>query len=70
MKLSLSPVSAITESENYKWFAYVTIAIGIGMSVIDQSGLNIAIPAISKYFALDIPTVQSVSYTHLRAHET
>mgnify|MGYP003322562625 CR=1 FL=1 len=58
MKLSLSPVSAITESENYKWFAYVTIAIGIGMSVIDQSGLNIAIPAISKYFALDIPTVQ------------
>jgi len=58
MKLSLSPVSAITESENYKWFAYVTIAIGIGMSVIDQSGLNIAIPAISKYFALDIPTIQ------------
>ena len=58
MKLSLSPISAVTESTNYKWFAYATIAVGIGMSVIDQSGLNIAIPVISKYFSLDIPTVQ------------
>ena len=58
MKLSLSPISAITESTNYKWFAYATIAVGIGMSVIDQTGLNIAIPVISKYFSLDIPTVQ------------
>ena len=58
MKIPLSPISKITESRNYKWYAYFTISIGIGLSVIDQSGLNIAIPVISKDFSLDIPTVQ------------
>ncbi len=50
---------------NYTWFAYFTIAIGIGLAVLHLSGTNIAIPKIAEHFKIDIPTVQWVSLAYI-----
>ena len=43
---------------NYKWLAYMTVATGMVLMVMFETGVNIALPAISDYFSVDIPTVQ------------
>ena len=60
-KLSIGPLNRITSSPNYKWWAYGAVAIGMFLSVMDQSGINIALPQISEDFAADIPTVQWIT---------
>ena len=60
-KLSIGPLNRITSSPNYKWWAYGAVAIGMFLSVTDQSGINIALPRISEHFTADIPTVQWIS---------
>ncbi len=60
-KLSIGPLNRITSSPNYKWWAYGAVAIGMFLSVMDQSGINIALPQISEHFAADIPTVQWIT---------
>lgn len=60
-KLSIGPLNRITSSPNYKWWAYGAVAIGMFLSVMDQSGINIALPQISEHFTADIPTVQWIT---------
>lgn len=60
-KLSIDPLNRITSSPNYKWWAYGAVAIGMFLSVMDQSGINIALPQISEHFTADIPTVQWIT---------
>ena len=59
--INIRPVSAITASPNYHWWAYGAVAIGMFINVMDQSGINIALPEIADYFSADIPTVQWIS---------
>jgi EmrB/QacA subfamily drug resistance transporter len=49
---------AIKTSRNYKWWAFGAIAMGLFLGVLDQSGLNIAIPVMASHFGTDIPTAQ------------
>ena len=59
MAVAFGPARRIVESPNYKWWAYSAIAIGMFLTVMDQSGVNIALPRIAEHFDADIPTVQS-----------
>ena len=61
MSLAISPSKRIASSPNYKWWAYGAIAIGMFLTVMDQSGINIALPEIADHFEVDIPTVQWIS---------
>ena len=58
-------LTRITQSPNYKWWAFCAVAIGTFASVADQVSVNVAMHPISRYFQTDIPTVQWVilSYT-------
>ena len=42
----------------YKWLAYMAVAVGMVVMVMLETGVNIALPAISDHFSVDIPTVQ------------
>ena len=55
------PLKRITDSRNYHWWAYGAVAIGMFINVMDQSGINIALPEIADSFTADIPTVQWIS---------
>lgn len=57
----LLPLRGIVQSPNYHWWAYGAVAIGMLINVMDQSGINIALPRIADEFAADIPTVQWIS---------
>ena len=58
---SILPLRAVVQSPNYHWWAYGAVAIGMLINVMDQSGINIALPRIADEFAADIPTVQWIS---------
>ena len=58
MTVSLGPSRRIVASAHYKWLAYGAIATGIFLTVMDQSGVNLAVPRIAERFVLDIPTAQ------------
>ena len=62
---SILPLRAIVQSPNYHWWAYGAVAMGMLINVMDQSGINIALPQIADEFSADIPTVQwlSLGYT-------
>ena len=49
------------QSPNYHWWAYGAVAVGMLINVMDQSGINIALPRIAEDFSADIPTVQWIS---------
>ncbi len=57
--------ATITQSANYKWWAFGAVAVGTFASVADQVSVNVALPQIARHFTTDIPTVQWViiSYT-------
>ena len=59
------PIDRIAKSPNYKWWAYSSIAIGLFLTVLDQSGVNIALPRIAEEFDADIPTVQWISLSYV-----
>ena len=58
LKGSLGPSRTIGASHRYKWWVYVAIATGLIVTVMDQSGVGIAMPRIADHFGADIPTVQ------------
>ncbi len=58
---AIAPLRAIASSPNYHWWAYGAVAIGMFINVMDQSGINIALPRIADDFEADIPTVQWIS---------
>ncbi len=59
------PSKAIVNSPHYKWWAYVAIAIGMFLTVMDQSGVNIALPRIAEHFGADIPTAQWITLSYV-----
>ncbi len=46
---------------DYKWVAFVVIAIGMFSTLVDQTSLNLALPRIADYFDASIPTVQWIN---------
>ena len=50
----------ITQSANYKWWAFATIAIGVFMSGASQGSAVVIMPNIARHFAADLSTVQWV----------
>ncbi len=62
---NLWPLVRIAESPHYKWWAYMALAIGLSLTVMDQSGVNIAMPQIADHFDADIPTVQWLSLGYI-----
>ena len=51
----------VARHPNYHWWAYGALFVGLFLTVMDQSGTNIALPSIADHFRADIPTVQWVS---------
>ena len=51
---------AIIQSPNYKWWAFVPIAIGTFMSVADELGVLVALPKIESDFNVDFSIGQWV----------
>lgn len=65
LPVAIGPINSISRSPNYKWWAYFSIAIGLFLTVLDQSGVNIALPRIAEEFDADIPTVQWISLSYV-----
>ena len=63
--LNFEPAKRITRSRNYKWWAYITIAMGLFLAVADQSSISIALPSISEHFNADIPTAQWITLVYI-----
>lgn len=61
------PMNRFTDSPNYRWWVYIAVALGMFLTVMDQSGVNIALPQISDHFDSDIPTVQWLSLGYVLA---
>ncbi|MEE9199660.1 MAG: MFS transporter [Dehalococcoidia bacterium] len=56
---------SIARSRHYKWWVYTAVAIGLFVTVMDQSGVNIALPKIAEDFDLDLPTVQWITLSYV-----
>jgi EmrB/QacA subfamily drug resistance transporter len=63
--MSIGPSRRITSSPNYKYWAYFAIAIGMFLTVMDQSGVNITIPLIAEDFGASIPTAQWITLSYI-----
>ena len=50
--------SAITQSPNYKWWAFSAVAVGGFTSALDQLSVTVALPTIAEHFGSDLPTAQ------------
>ena len=55
------PWSRVVESRRYQWWAFATIAVGLFLTVMDQSSISLALPRIADHFSADIPTVQWIT---------
>ena len=64
---ALRPARRITDSPNYHWWVYASVAVAMFMTVMDQSGLNIALPRIAEHFEADLPTVQWIVLSYILA---
>ena len=61
MKLpTISPQRA-----NFKWWVFATVAVGTFVSVMDQTGVNLALPRIADNFDATIPAVQWVALGYI-----
>ena len=61
MNVALGPVGRITRSGNYKWWVFASVALGLFLTVTDQSGVNIALPRIAEHFGADLPAAQWIA---------
>ena len=59
--LTIRASNRIGSSPSYKWWVYVAVGLGIFLTVMDQSGVNIALPRVAEHFSAAIPTIQWVS---------
>ena len=57
----------ITQSANYKWWAFATIAIGVFLSATSQGSAVVTMPNIARHFGADLSTVQWVVVGNLLA---
>ncbi|MDP3062113.1 MAG: MFS transporter, partial [Chloroflexota bacterium] len=51
---------SIFQSDNYKWWAFCAIAVGLFTSVADAGSVVVALPTIGDHFGADLPTAQWV----------
>jgi EmrB/QacA subfamily drug resistance transporter len=51
----------VIASHRYKWWVYAAVATGLIVTVMDQSGVGIAMPRIADHFRADLPTVQWIT---------
>ncbi len=58
---AVGPSRRLTASPYYKWWVYGAVATGMFVTVMDQSGVNIALPRIADQFDAYIPAVQWVT---------
>ena len=61
MNVSFGPIPRITRSANYKWWVFASVALGLFLTVTDQSGVNIALPRIAEHFGADLPAAQWIA---------
>lgn len=50
----------LSQRSNYKWIAFLAIAIGTFTSVADHGSVIVALPFIAEHFQTDLPTTQWV----------
>ena len=50
--------STLVRSSNYKWWAFIALAVGTFITVVDHGTIIVAMPTIATYFQTDLPTVQ------------
>ena len=51
---------SIAQRKNYKWLAFLAIAVGTFISVADTGSTIVALPTIADHFGTDLPTTQWV----------
>jgi EmrB/QacA subfamily drug resistance transporter len=61
LRVPIGPSRTIAANHRYKWWVYVAVATGLIVTVMDQSGVGIAMPRIADHFGADIPTVQWIT---------
>ena len=61
LSVATGPSQTVTASHRYKWWVYAAVATGLIVTVMDQSGVGIAMPRIADHFGADIPTVQWIT---------
>ena len=61
--LKLSTISP--QRANFKWWVFATVAVGTFVSVMDQTGVNLALPRIADNFDATIPAVQWVALGYI-----
>ena len=65
MASAIGPSRRIAKSPHYRWWVYGAIAIGMFLTVMDQTGVNIALPRIAEHFSADIPAVQWITLSYV-----
>ena len=60
-------ISSAARRANYKWWAFGTVALGTFVSVLDQTGLSLALPLIADDLDASIPAVQWVTLAYMLA---
>ena len=53
-------LQTMTQSANYKWWAFATIAIGVFITGASQGSAVVILPSIARHFSADLPSVQWV----------
>ncbi len=61
----MASTQTLAQQTNYKWWVFGAMSFGLFVSVMDQSGLSIAIPQIAGSFKAGIPTVQWVMLAYI-----
>ncbi|MEE8443055.1 MAG: MFS transporter, partial [Dehalococcoidia bacterium] len=51
---------ALLQGAGYKWWVFGVVSVGLFMTVLDNTGMNIALPTVARYFEKDLPSVQWV----------
>ncbi|MCI0440035.1 MAG: DHA2 family efflux MFS transporter permease subunit, partial [Chloroflexi bacterium] len=57
--------AALSKRSDYKWWIFGSVAIGMFISVMDQTGVNLALPRIADHFDATIPEVQWVALGYI-----
>ena len=58
-------LTSVRSSSNYKWWAFLAIAVGTFTSVMDHGTVIVALPTIADEFDADLPTLQWVVVGYL-----
>ncbi|MCH8206244.1 MAG: MFS transporter [Chloroflexi bacterium] len=61
----MRPLLAAPRRLDHKWWVFGTIALGTFVSVLDQSGVNLALPRLATHFDATIPEVQWVTLGYM-----